>query len=156
MKHFVQGLVIILVCAEAGSSQGLNDITDAKTACLVNRGVDLSIMDSVREKLEKWSRWKLIETQDQADLLLILSAQEITSGIGGAVVATSPTSAVAVAGPLPDEKLFFAAVDRRTGNLFIVVSSYRHHLVRKAPAWLVIRMKEQVERHEKSIKKRGS
>jgi hypothetical protein len=142
----------------AEEAKGLTDISEAKTACLVNHGTELEIVDDVREKLQQWGRWKLVQRPEDADLLLILSDRQIAAGAIGTASGSATAygsyatgNSVAIAAPLIIQKVFLAAVDRQSGNVFTVVSSERHHVVRKAPAWLVGRLKDQVEKHERRV-----
>jgi hypothetical protein len=43
----------------------------AKTAYLLNRGVNHETVDGVRDKLQEWGCWKLVERAESADLLLV-------------------------------------------------------------------------------------
>ncbi len=159
MKTFLAYILGIIVLTSPSSAtepnSPLTDISDAKTACLINDGTDLDLTDAVRDKLKEWGRWKLVQRPEDADLLLVLSRQDVTGAvsIGSASVNSygshASGSSVGVAAPFADEKVFFSAVDRVSGQKFVTVSSYRRHLMRPASSWLVGRMKDQIERHDK-------
>jgi len=73
MKLFVATALCALLCLPL-TAGALTDISEAKTACMVNRGTDLKTMDDIREKLQQWGRWKIVSHPEDADLLLIISS----------------------------------------------------------------------------------
>jgi hypothetical protein len=153
MKLFLATVLCALLClpVAAEETKHLTDISDAKTACLVNRGTDLKMMDDVREKLQQWGRWKLISNPDEADILLLLSNEEIASGSVGTVAsgnyAAGNTNAVGL--PLVIQKVFISVVDRQSGTILTFVSAIRRrHLISGLPAYLVGSLKSQIEKHE--------
>ena len=114
------------------------------------------MFDAVREKLQQWGRWKLVPPPEDADILLVLSDQQIYAGTINTANASANTygnhstgSAVGISASLLSDMVFLTAIDRASSQQVAVVSSACHHLVRPAASWLVARMKNQIEKHEK-------
>jgi hypothetical protein len=148
------GLVLLLLTAIYAFSQ--TDISAAKTACVINKGTDLGTIDDVREKLQQWGRWKLVARPEEADILLVVSDQEVAVGAistangyasGNGNYTTG--SSTGISAPLVIPKVFLTAVDPKTGNIFTFVSAARRRHIGGSPAYLVSKLREQIEKHEK-------
>ncbi len=162
MKLFLPTVICCLLCLPLAAKEirSLTDISEAKTAYLVNQGTDLGTVDDVREKLQEWGRWKLVSHPEEADLLLILSEQEIAAGsvstasgyaTGSGHYATGSSTAIAAGIAIP--KVFLSAVDRQSGNIFTFVSAVRRRHIGGSPAYLVSQLKGQIEKHEHRIER---
>ena len=158
MKLLLATVLCALLCLpiSAEETKSLTDISEAKTAYLVNRGTDLSTMDDVRDKLRQWGRWKLVSHPEEADLLLVLSDQEIAAGSIGTAsgFATgygnyATGSSTSFGAPIVIPKVFLSAVDRQSGNVFTFVSAVRRRHIGGSPAYLVSQLKGQIEKHER-------
>jgi hypothetical protein len=57
----------------ASKPSGLTSIRDAKTVFLVNQSTDVKVFDQLRGRLKEWGHWKIVDRQEDADLLLVLS-----------------------------------------------------------------------------------
>jgi hypothetical protein len=157
VKLFLAAVLCTLFCLPlaAEEAKALADISEAKTACLVNRGTDLGTVDGVRDKLQQWGRWKLVPRPEDADLLLIISDQEITAGsvstASGFVTGSGRYASGSSMGfgiPLVFPKVFLSVVDRRSGDIFTFVSVVRRRHISGAPAYLVATLKGQLDKHE--------
>lgn len=157
MKLFLAAILCTLFCLPlaAQESKPLTDISEAKTACVVNRGTDLATVDGVRDKLQQWGRWKLVPRPEDADLLLIISDQEVTAGSvstasgfasGSGHYASGSSTGFGV--PLVIPKVFLSVVDRRSGDIFTFVSAVRRRHISGSPAYLVTTLKGQIDKHE--------
>jgi len=156
MKRLLTVSVLLVALLAVANAQSLTDISEAKTACLVNRGTDLKTMDDVREKLQQWGRWKLVAHPEDADLLLVLSNQEVVAGSVGTASGYATASghyasgsSTGIAAPIVLAKIFLAAVDRQSGDIFtFVTATRRRHLIAGDTAYLVNSLKAQIEKHE--------
>lgn len=153
MKLFLATVLCALLCLPLAAEEAkpLADISEAKTACLVNRGTDLKMMDDVREKLQQWGRWKLVSHPEEADILILLSNEEIASGVDGPVASGNYAagSSNAIGLPLVIQKVFISIVDRESGDILTFASAIRRrHLISGLPAYLVGSLKSQIEKHE--------
>jgi hypothetical protein len=138
----------------------ITDISEAKSACLVNQGTDLGTVDDVREKLKEWGRWKLVSHPEEADLLVVVSEQQIVAGSistangyasGYGHYATG--SSTAIGAPLIIPKVFLSVVDRQSGNIYTSVSATRRRHIGGSPAYLVSKLRDQIEKHERRREK---
>jgi hypothetical protein len=156
VKLFLAAVLCTLFCLPlaAEEAKALTDISEAKTACLVNRGTDLGVVDEVRDRLKKWGRWKLVPRPEEADLLLVLSEQQMSGSISTATGAASgyghyaAGSSMGLAVPILMRKVFLTVVDRRADTPLTFVSSDRAHIFKQTSAWLVDKLKDQMDKHE--------
>jgi hypothetical protein len=69
-------------------------LTTAKSAFLVNEGVSARLLDKVYSELKKWNRFRLVESREDADIVITLSrgatsgAFAAVRGFGGGAVVT--------------------------------------------------------------------
>jgi len=148
--------VVILAMVESITPppSGVDDIRQAKSVYLVNRGTDSDVFDHLAEKLQEWGRWTIVTRPEKADLLLVFADSQIYLGSMNTASATSSgtySSGVGTSVPLMSMPRFLAAVDRATGRQLIAVRCERRAIngASRTAAVLVSRMRKQVEKPEK-------
>lgn len=91
-------------------------LLQAKTAYVVNNGSWAKSYDKFYAELKKWNRFQLVETKEEADIMIVLSSKVGESG-GGVVVgntAGQPSSGVVISS---SESTFFISVtDAKDGT----------------------------------------
>ena len=146
--------IVILAMVESTSPppSGLDDIRQAKSVYLVNKGTDLKVFDHLAEKLRKWGRWTIVTRPEEADLLLVFAESQVYLGsMNTANVTSSGTYASGVGTSIPLMSLprFLMAVDRASGRQLLAVSCERRMGAGYTAGALVERMKKQIEKLEK-------
>lgn len=74
------------------------EIRLAKTVFVVNQGIEPGTMDVVYDEIRKWSRWTLTDEQENADLVVVLSAQNYFAGMMGMGTASATAAATTYGG----------------------------------------------------------
>jgi len=117
-------------------------------------------MDGVRDKLQQWGRWKLVQRAEDADLVIVLSSSEIAAGAistaqGSATVVGNYASgnAVGLSAPFLIQKTFLTVVDSKSGNIYTAVDALARRHINGIPNYLVNRLKGQLEKHERRLSK---
>ena len=78
----------------ANKPSGLTSIRDAKTVFLLNQSTDAKVFDQLRGKLKEWGHWKIVDRQEDADLLLVLS---LTNSYAGSISTASASGSATYA-----------------------------------------------------------
>lgn len=146
-------VILAIVQSAAPPAKGLEDIHQAKSVCLVDRGSDLGVFEHLADKLQKWGRWEVVPRPEQADLLLVFAESDTYLGsMNTASVTSSGTysSGVGTSVPLLSMPRFLIAVDRASGRHLIAVSCERRGSAAYTAGVLVNRLRKQIEKHQKS------
>jgi hypothetical protein len=117
-----------MVQSDPPAPAGVDDIQQAKSVYLVDKGADLGVFDHLAERLQKWGRWAIVARPEQADLSLVFAENDMYLGsMNTATVTSSGTYApgVGTSVPLLSMPRILAAVDRATGRQLIAVSCQR-------------------------------
>ena len=119
------------------------EIRTAKTVFVLNQGIEPGTMDVVYDELRKWSHWTLTDDHENADLIIVLSAQNYVAGVasfgsgsagatattyGNATVIQGHGYAQAVAVPLMQERRFLVVVNARSGLALLTLSCRRREI----------------------------
>jgi hypothetical protein len=147
--------VILAIVQSAASPvnkpSGLTNIRDAKTVYLLDQSNDFKVFDNLRKKLNDWGRWKIVEREEEADLLLVLSA---TSAYAGSINTASVSgnsayaSGIGTSIPIVIGRCFLIAVDRASQRQLMGFSSERHTISGQTAGVLVNQIKKQIEKSE--------
>jgi hypothetical protein len=70
------------------------ELQQAKKMFLVNSGVENSIQDRVYDMFSKWSRWTMVNSPEEADVIAILSRQDNVAILESRTSSTTATAAV--------------------------------------------------------------
>ena len=70
------------------------ELQHAKKVFLVNSGVENSIQDRVYDMFSKWSRWTMVNSPEEADVIAILSRQDNVAILESRTSSTTATAAV--------------------------------------------------------------
>ncbi len=134
-------------------------IREAKKIYIVNENVENTILDHVYDRMSKWSRWTIVENQQDADIVVVLSGQDRYFGsykVGGGsttnatattygnttVVGIQTQQQQPVNIPLVSFNRYLVLVDAKTGVALLSVSC-ELRLVKSATAkYLVNRLKD--------------
>jgi hypothetical protein len=132
----------------ANKPSGLTSIRDAKTVFLVNQSTDAKVFDQLRGKLKEWGHWKIVDREEDADLLLVLSMT--SSYVGSISTASASGSATYTSGfgtsiPLINGYFFLIAVDRVSQRQLKAASTIRHTISSGSASALVNGLKKQLE-----------
>jgi len=131
---------------------GLDDIHQAKSVYLVDKGADVGVFNHLADRLQKWGRWTIVTRPEQADLLLVFAENDAYLGsVSTASVTASATYATGVGTsvPLLSMPRILAAVDRASGRQLMAVSCERRGSASYTAGVLVNRLRKQVEKAEK-------
>jgi len=145
-------VILAMVGSVAPSPSGLDDIREAKTVYLVDKGTDVNVFDHLGEKLQKWGRWTIVTRPEQADVLLVFAESQTYLGSMSTASVTSSgmhASGVGTSVPLLSMPRFLMAVDRASGRQLMAVSCERRGSASYTAGVLVTRMKKQIEKPEK-------
>jgi hypothetical protein len=85
-------------------------LKSAKTAFLVNDGVWYKVHDKFYAELKKWGRFQIVESKEEADIVIVLSAR--AGEVGGAVAV--PSGQVVIGGS--ESKFFVRITDAKDGT----------------------------------------
>jgi hypothetical protein len=115
------------------------EVKTARTAYILDLGVEPAILDNVYDQIKKWSRWILVDEREKADLLIVLSARNnffgiVSTGSVGSATATATTigntTTVHATGavqntsvPLMSFPRYLALIDPRSGIPLVTVST---------------------------------
>jgi hypothetical protein len=132
----------------ANKPSGLASIRDAKTVFLVNQSTDVKVFDQLRGKLKEWGRWKVVDNQEDADLLLVLSVT--STYLGSISTASSSGSATYASGfgasiPLSNGYFLLISVDRVSQHQLTASSTIRHTISSQSVNALMNQIKKQTE-----------
>ncbi len=147
--------VILAVIETAGpatkKAMGLGSIRDAKTIYLVNQSTDVKVFDQLREKLKEWGRWKIVDREDDADLLLVLSLSSAYVGsvsTGTASGTATYSSGIGTSVALINGYFYLIAVDRVSHRQLTAASTIRHTISSQSVSGLMNQIKKQTEKPE--------
>jgi hypothetical protein len=69
-------LLFMVICAFAGDKAPVpQKLVTAKKAFVVNDGTPSKVFDKFYSEIKKWNRFSLVETKDQADVVIMLTAK---------------------------------------------------------------------------------
>jgi hypothetical protein len=145
-------VTLAMVESVAPPPSGLDDIRQAKSVYLVDKGTDLNVFEHLAEKLGKWGRWTIAARPEQADVLLVFAESDTYLGsMSTASVSGSGTYAggVGTSVALMSMPRFLMAVDRASGRRLMAVSCERRGSASYTAGVLVNRMRKRVEKPEK-------
>jgi hypothetical protein len=143
--------LVLAATPPVNKASGLRNIRDAKTVYLVNRTTDQKVFDQLQGKLNELGRWKIVENEDNADLLLVLS---MTSAYVGSInTASASGTATHASGfgtsiPLINGYFYLIAVDRVSQRQLTAVSTIRHTISSQSATALMNQFKKQIEKPE--------
>jgi hypothetical protein len=135
----------------ANKPPGLTSIRDARTVYLVNQTTDVKVFDQLRGKLKEWGRWKIVDREDDADLLLVLS---MTSAYAGSISTASASGTATYASgygmsvPLMYGYFYLIAVDRVSQRQLTAASTIRHTISSQSVSALMNQINKQTEKPE--------
>jgi hypothetical protein len=144
-------VILAMVESITPPPSGIEDIRQAKSVYLVNKGTDMDVFDHLAEKLQEWGRWTIVTRPEKADLLLLFADSQIYLGsMNTASVTGSGTyaSGVGTSVPLLSMPRFLVAIDRASGRQLTAVRCERRAIngAGRTAGVLVSRMKKQVEK----------
>ena len=133
----------------ANKPSGLSSIRDAKTVYLMNQSTDVKVFDQLRAKLKEWGRWKILDHEDDADLLLVLS--RTSTYVGSMNTASASGSSTYASGfgmsiPLMNEYFYLIAVDRVSQHQLTSASTIRHTISSQSVSALINQIKSRSNR----------
>jgi len=142
---------VILAMVQAPATSGLTSIRDAKTVFLLNQSTDAKVFEQFRGKLKEWGHWKIVDRQEDADLLLVLSLTN--SYVGSISTASASGSATYASGfgttiPLNYGYFHLIAVDRVSQHQLTSASTIRHTISSQSVSALMNQIKKQIEKPE--------
>jgi|SRR5215472_3307530 len=77
-------LIALSISAIAGEHPPLPaKLKAAKSVLLVNDGVSAKLFDKVYSELKKWNRFQIVESKDDADVVMTLSHGSTTGAVAG-------------------------------------------------------------------------
>ena len=132
-------LVVILVATQTLLAQQAPlpaRLTSAKTAVVINDGTWIKVYDKFYTVLKKWNRFQLVETKEQADIVIVLSTNP-GSLVGGMV--SSPSGVGVVIGGSAS-KFYMRITDAKdgtplwadsTGEAFFLVSNSAKKFIKR-------------------------
>ena len=135
----------------ANKPSGLTSIRDAKTVFLLNQSTDAKVFDQLRGKLKEWGHWKIVDRQEDADLLLVLS---LTNSYAGSISTASASGSATYASgfgtsiPLNFGYFYLMAVDRVSQHQLTSASTIRHTISSQSVSALMNQLKKQIEKPE--------
>ncbi len=95
MKLFLAAIVIASIPALAVEPAPLPlELQQAKRVFLVNGGVENSIQDRVYDIFSKWSRWTMVNSPVEADVIAVLSRQDHVAILESRTSTTATTASV--------------------------------------------------------------
>ena len=95
MKLFLAAIVIASIPALAVEPAPLPlELQQAKRVFLVNGGVENSIQDRVYDMFSKWSRWTMVNSPEEADVIAVLSRQDNVAIVESRTSITATTASV--------------------------------------------------------------
>jgi hypothetical protein len=133
-------IVLVWVTAHAGERAPLPaKLKSAKTAFLVNDGVWYKVHDKFYAELKKWGRFQIVESKEEADIVIVLSTR--AGELGGAVAV--PSGQVVVGGS--ESKFFLRISDAKDGTPLWSDSTGEAMLVSNSAKRFVKTLKQRME-----------
>ncbi len=141
-------------------------VREAKKIFIVNENVEDTIHDHVYDLFRHWSRWTLVENQKDADLIVVLSAQDAIRGYM-TIPGSSTTTATAttygnttVVGmntqnnpptsvPIGSYLRYLSLVDARSGTRVLTVSCELRLAKGRTAVYLMDRLKKRFPTNER-------
>jgi hypothetical protein len=145
-------VILAMVESVPPPPSGLDDIRQAKSVYLVDKGTDTGVFDHLSERLQKWGRWTIVTRPEQADLLLVFTSNQAYFGsMTTASVTSSGTYASGTGTSIPLMSLprFLIAIDRASGRQLMAVSCERRGSASYTSGVLVNRLRKKIEKPEK-------
>lgn len=109
-------LTLILVMAASplfGQKAPLpQKLTSARTAVVFNDGAWIKVYDKFYTVLKKWNRFQLVETKEQADIVIVLSTNP--GSLGGGIVSSPSGVGVVIGGS--ESKFYMRITDAKDGT----------------------------------------
>ncbi len=142
-------VILAMVESMPPPPSGLDDIRQAKSVYLVDKGTDTGVFEHLSERLQKWGRWTIVARPEQADLLLVFGSNQAYFGsMSTASVTSSGTysSGTGMSFPLMSLPRFLTAIDRASGRQLMAVSCERRRSASYTSGVLVNRLRKQVEK----------
>jgi hypothetical protein len=142
-------VILAMVESMPPPPSGLDDIRQAKSVYLVDRGTDTAVFEHLSERLQKWGRWTIVAHPEQADLLLVFASNQAYFGsMSTASVTSSGTysSGTGMSFPLMSLPRFLIAIDRVSGRQLMAISCERRGSASYTSGVLVNRLRKQVEK----------
>jgi len=114
----------------------------------MNQSTDVKVFDQLRAKLKEWGRWKILDHEDDADLLLVLS--RTSTYVGSMNTASASGSSTYASGfgmsiPLMNEYFSLIAVDRVSQHQLTSASTIRHSISSQSVSALINQINKQIE-----------
>jgi hypothetical protein len=140
-------------------------VKNAKTLLVVNQGIENYIYDHVYDRLRRWPRFALVEERTEADLVVILTAENhfyglvplgstsstnATATTGGNVTAVnSTTTTTPLMFPLASNRKHLIVLDAKTGEHVLAVETAEGFLLSRTAKALVDRLKGRFPKAER-------
>jgi hypothetical protein len=142
IKNILPILVLSLALpALAGDKAPLPaKLVNAKTAFVFNDGTWVKVYDKFYNELKKWNRFQLVESKDEADIVIALSNRPGSTTVGVATVGTS--SGVVVGGS--ESKFYIYITDAKDGTPLWSDSTGETLLVSNSAKKLVKRLRKRM------------
>ena len=156
LASILGGCLLLAIAAAQNvpqTSSAPRRLSDLGTVCLTNANADQIVFDNLKATVQQWGRWKIVGKPEEADVLLVLSEKIETATLlfNPAPIFESIPYFHWPTGTIEVDTFTLVAVDRATGRQLLTLRCARHHFP-SPPRWLVSRLRNKVEKSEKSDK----
>jgi hypothetical protein len=121
----------------------------SKKAHLISNSTDQKVFDEVRKQLREWNRWELVDAQDEADVLLVVSDKLTNYGPVGSFSGGTGTIV-----PVYSDQRFLILLDPTTNENILTISCERRLFSSHTAGVLVSRLRDRIVKDERDRKVR--